>query len=206
MLLWKMGSTQKQGKPMANAAHSASAEAALPSVTHTAEDVEWPRAAKTLDGVSYVIRPIRADDPERHRLFLASPANSLRYDRMMGMLQQSSADLLKRLVHVDYRHEMAIAAVVGKGADESVVAVACYCGNPAYCEFAVAVADEWKSKGVGTSVTELLFSHAKAHGVRRVYTTILAADAPMLKLASALRMSLRHSLDGSAVVEAWRSL
>jgi acetyltransferase len=184
----------------------ANAEGTLARPAHTAEATEWPRVAKTRDGVEYEIRPIRVDDPERHRLFTVSPENSLRYDRMMGLMPKSSADLLNRLGHVDYRHEMTIAAVVGKGGDESIVAVACYCGNPAYCEFALAVADEWQSRGIGTTLSELLFSHAKAHGVRRVYTTLLAASGPMLNLANSLRMSVRRSVGDGTVVEAWRTL
>jgi acetyltransferase len=182
------------------------AESTCALAVDTSEDSKWPRAAKTHDGVDYKIRPIRADDPERHRLFTASPESSLRYDRMMGLMPKASANLLNRLVHVAYRHEMAIAAVVGQGGNESIVAVACYCGNPAYCEFALAVADEWQSRGIGTALSELLFSHAKANGVRRVYTTLLAASGPMLNLANSLRMSIRRTVGDGTVVEAWRSL
>jgi acetyltransferase len=184
----------------------ANAEPAHARAAGMAEDAEWPRFGRTRDGVDYEIRPIRADDPERLRLFIASPENSLRYDRMIGLLPKSSADLLDRLVHVDYRHEMTIAAIVGKGGDESIVAVACYCGNPAYCEFALAVADEWQLRGIGTALAELLFSHAKAHGVRRVYTTLQAGSAPMLNLANSLHMSVRRSVGDGTVVEAWRTL
>jgi acetyltransferase len=184
----------------------ASAEVTVSRPARMTDDSGWPRAAKTRDGVDYEIRPIRVDDPERHRLFTASPENALRYDRMMGLMPKSSTDLLDRLVHVDYRHEMTIGAFVGKGEDESIVAVACYCGNPAYCEFALAVADEWQSRGIGTALSELLFSHAKAHGVRRFYTTLLAASGPMLNLANSLRMSVRHSQGEGTVVEAWRTL
>jgi hypothetical protein len=65
---------------------------------------------------------------------------------------------------------------------------------------------EWQSRRIGTALAELLFSHAKAHGVRRVYTTLLAASGPMLNLGNSLRMSVRRSVGDGTVVEAWRTL
>jgi acetyltransferase len=81
-----------------------------------------------------------------------------------------------------------------------------YGGNPAYCEFAVAVADEWQARGIGTHLSELLFAYAKAHGVRRMYATLPADDKRMLKLADDLCMRVRRSADDNSIVEAWRTL
>ena len=171
-----------------------------------AEPSAWPQYARTRDGAEYRIRPIRADDRERDRAFIAGLSAQSRYSRMMGLLREPSAELLDRLVRVDYRREMALVAVAGEGADETIIAVARYGGNPAYCEFAVAVADAWQGRGIGTLLSELLFGYAKAHGVRRMYAILLADNKRMLKLADDLRMSVRRSSDDKTVVEAWRTL
>jgi acetyltransferase len=168
--------------------------------------LEWPRYAKTRDGAEYRVRPIAADDLERDRLFIERLSTSSRYNRMMGSMREPSAKLMNRLVNVDYRRAMALVAVVGEGEEETIIAVARYDGNPAYCEFAVAVADEWQSRGVGTTLSLLLFAYAKAHGVRRMYAVLFAENSRMLKLADDLGMSVRRSLDDKAVVEAWRTL
>ncbi len=58
----------------------------------------WPRYARTRDGVEYRIRPIRADDRERDRAFIAGLSTQSRYSRMMGLMREPSAELLDRLV------------------------------------------------------------------------------------------------------------
>jgi acetyltransferase len=166
----------------------------------------WPQNTRTRDGVDYRIRPIKADDRERDRAFIAGLSTQSRYSRMMGLVREPSAELLDRLVRVDYRREMALVAVVGEDADEAIIAVARYGGNPAYCEFAVVVADEWQGRGIGTHLSKLLFDYAKANGVRRMFAILLADNSRMLKLADDLRMSVRRSSDDNSVVEAWRTL
>ena len=126
---------------------------------------------------------------------------------IMKVPHQPAADLLNNLVRADYRREMALVAVATEDRAESIVAVAQYGGNPAYCEFSIRVADDWRARGIGTRLSEMLFEHAKAHGVRRLYAMIPSGDHALAKLVHALRMSVRKSLDGTAVaVEAWRTL
>jgi acetyltransferase len=187
-------------------AQSEDTVAGLHHVGTHADRGRWPRLAKTRDGVEYRIRPIHPDDIERDRSFINNLSPSSRYNRMMGLMREPSAELLNHFVHLDYRHEMALVAVVGEGADESIIAVARYGGNPAYCEFAVAVADEWQSRGIGTTLSQLLFEYAKSHGVRRMYAVLLAGNVRMLKLADDLKMSVRRSALDNADVEAWRTL
>jgi len=165
---------------------------------------EWLR--ETRDGVEYRIRPIRADALERNRILINGLGASSRYDRMMSLLPDHAPHLLDSLVRVDYRREMTFVGIVREGQNESIIAAARYGGNPAYCEFTVAVADEWRSRGVGTTLSEVLFSYAKSHGVRRMYGVMLARNERMLKLADALRMSVRKSSDDNSIVEAWRTL
>jgi len=167
---------------------------------------EWPRYCKTRDGSEYRVRPIRADDAERDLLFIKGLSERSRYNRMMGLSREPSTELLNRLVRVDYSREMALVAVIGDGPDETIVGVARYGGNPAYCEFAIAVADEWQSRGVGTRLAQLLFEYAKTHGVRRIYGVIFTNNAHMLKLARDLQMTLRRSREDDSIVEAWRTL
>jgi acetyltransferase len=186
--------------------HTGDTGVTLRDAITAADRGEWPRYAKTRDGAEYRVRPIAADDLERDRLFIERLSTSSRYNRMMGLMRGPSATLINRLVNVDYRRSMALVAVVGEGEEETIIAVARYGGNPAYCEFAVAVADEWQSRGVGTTLSQLLFAYAKAHGVRRMYAVLLAENSRMLKLADDLGMNVRRSLDDKAVVEAWRTL
>lgn len=126
---------------------------------------------------------------------------------ILKLPHQPSADLLNKLVRADYQREMALVAVAIEDRAESIVAVAQYGGNPAYCEFSIRVADDWRARGIGTEISHALFQHAKAHGVRRLYAIVPAGNRALAKLVDALQMSVRKSSDGNtAAVEAWRTL
>jgi acetyltransferase len=169
-------------------------------------DQGWPRHCKTRDGTEYRIRPIDADDAEQDRAFIKGLSDSSRYNRMMGLAREPSAELLDHLVHVDYRHDMALIAVVGAKDKETLIGVARYGGDPDRCEFAIAVSDEWQLRGVGSTLARLLFTYAKTHGVRRLYGIVFANNVRMLKLAESMQMTVRRSCNDDAVVEIWRTL
>lgn len=173
---------------------------------HSEPDWRWPRHCRTRDGAAYRIRPIRADDTERDRAFIKGLSESSRYNRLMGLSREPSSELLDHLVHVDYQRDMALVAVVGEGEFETIIGVARYCGDPDASEFAIAVADEWQSRGIGATLTRFLFSYAKAHGVRRLYGIVFANNARMLNLARYMQMTLRRSAKDDAVLEAWQTL
>jgi acetyltransferase len=153
------------------------------------------RDCKTRDGIAYRIRPTQPDDVLRDQRFI------------MKLAPQPSKELLNQLVRTDYQREMALVAVAIEDRAESIVGIAQYGGNPAYCEFSVRVADEWQARGVGTELSQALFEHAKTHGVRRLYAVVPPRNTALSKLVGRLRMSMRQSSDiGSAAVEAWRTL
>jgi RimJ/RimL family protein N-acetyltransferase len=191
---------------VAHTTHTDSGSETLRSAVAALEPGEWPKHQRTHDGVEYRIRPLRVDDFDRDRRFLLELSPASRYNRMLGYMGDPSAKLVEHLVSVDYRHSMALAAVIGAGVDESIIAVARYEGDPDRSEFAVAVADDWQSRGIGTTLSNLLFDYAKAHGVRRMYAVTFACNHRMLKLAGDLDMNTHPASYDTTVVEAWRTL
>jgi acetyltransferase len=159
--------------------------------------------ATTHDGVDYHIRPFEVDDLHCSGAFLASLSLSSRCHRMLSSLADPDDGLLNQVSRLNYQRQMTLVAAAP---DQSIIAVARYGGNPIYCEFAVAVSDEWQCRGVGTTLCESLFAYARSQGVRRVYTVVMAQNHSMSKLARALKMTLRPSLNDTAVQEAWRTL
>jgi acetyltransferase len=164
---------------------------------------QWPHCCKTRDGVEYHIRPLRPDKPLHDYRLMKGFGDSA---GLLALSGEPSAGLLNRMVRVDYRREMALVAVAAEKAAQTIIGVARYRGNPAFCELAIAVADDWQSRGVGSAIARLLFAHAKSHGVRRIYGLTSADNLSMLKLAHHLQMTLRRSCDNDAVIEAWRTL
>jgi acetyltransferase len=169
---------------------------------------QWERVAHTRDGVEYVIRPIRALDLEHDRDFILGLSEESRYKRMMCTIREPSDALLDRFVHVDYHRDMAFVAVTGRGDDERIVAVARYGADPVGpdCEVAVAVTDTWQSRGVGSTLTRLLFDYARIQGIHGLHVDVLAHNSNMIKLAHSLGMTIRRAPGDPALIEASRVL
>ena len=127
---------------------------------------DWERTASTRDGVPFRIRPIRADDEKLEHDFIVGLSPESRYRRMMCVVKEPSPELLHRFVHVDYDRDMAFVALTGDPPDEQIIGVARYAHDRSGpdCEFAVAVADAWQARGVGTTLMRLLFEYAHAPG------------------------------------------
>jgi acetyltransferase len=124
---------------------------------------EWERPAYTRDGVAYRIRPIRTEDAAHEREFIMGLSSESRYMRMMYTMCEPSPDLVARFVHVDYRLNMAFVAIDGRGDDERIVGVARYAADTdGELEFAIVVTDAWQGRGVGATLTSLLFNYARA--------------------------------------------
>lgn len=177
-------------------------------------EASYPRhlecTARTRDGASYRIRPIRPDDLERERAFILGLSPASRYARMMCAMREPPAELLDRFVHVDYRDAMALVALSGapegtEGSPEQFIAVARYASLPAgrECEFAVAVSDAWQRRGVGTRLLRMLLDYAAALGFERTRGLLFAGNEGMRHLAQRLGMRLGPAPEGSgAVLEA----
>lgn len=168
----------------------------------------WPQAARTCDGVDYLIRPIEPSDAQAEREFILRMSPASRYQRFMHNMSEPSADLVRQLVNVDRHRSMALVAVVGSGAHERMIAVARYAADTdgMDCEFAVAVADDWQCRGIATMLMPLLFEHAKREGFRSIYGLVLANNPRMIELAEGLGLSVDEIVPGEATVRAWRRL
>ncbi|MBS0421207.1 MAG: GNAT family N-acetyltransferase [Proteobacteria bacterium] len=169
---------------------------------------EWERSAKTRDGVSYLVRPIRPDDEDRERRFVIRLSPESRYRRMMNAMKELPAELLRQFVHVDYVNDMAFVALTGEPPNEEIIGVARYAQDRggSDSEFAVAVADAWQARGVGATLMGLLFEYAHAKGVHRLHGEILADNAKMIELAHWLGMKTSSCLDDQCLVEASRDV
>lgn len=167
---------------------------------------DWERIAYTRDGVPFRIRPIRADDEKLEHDFIMRLSPESRYKRMMCVMKEPSPALVHRFVHVDYDRDMAFVALNGVTPDEQIIGVARYAHDPLGpgCEFAVAVADAWQSRGVGATLTRLLFEYAHARGIHKVHGEILGDNSRMIELAHWLGMNTRLCPDDVRLVEASR--
>jgi acetyltransferase len=170
-------------------------------------DADQARPQYTSAGVEYQIRPIRPDDAQREREFIARLSPQSRYQRFMHSMREPGPEFIDRLVNVDHDRTMALVAVVMENGAERIIGVARYAADDAeQCEFAVAVADDWQCRGVGTTLVPLLFEHAARRGFRIIYGTVLADNQRMIELARWLGLTVDAPRAGEVAVRAWRRL
>jgi acetyltransferase len=169
---------------------------------------EWERVATTRDDVSFRVRPIRPDDEDRERRFIIRLSPESRYRRMMNAMKELPPELLHQFVHIDYEHDMAFVALTGEPPNEEIIGVARYAQDRRGPdrEFAVAVADAWQARGVGTTLMRLLFEYAHARGVHQLHGEILADNSKMIDLAHWLGMKTTMSAADRSLVEASRDM
>jgi acetyltransferase len=168
----------------------------------------WPRTERSSDGTAYRVRPIRKDDAAREREFILALSPESRFQRFMHCIREPSDELVAQLIDIDSHRRMALVAVIGEPPDERIVGVARYAADAdgRDCEFGVAVADAWQCRGIGTTLTRLLFEYAAREGYRRIYGNVLAGNQRMLELAEWLGLEVEPAAPGAAIVRASRRL
>lgn len=128
-----------------------------------------------------VIRPIEPDDKVGLIAAFERLSDDSRYRRFLSPHPRLSEPELRYLTEVDHHdHEalVAIDPVTGEG-----VGVARYVrdrDNPDSAEIAVAVADHWQGRGVGTALLHRLADRARHEGIARFTALMLADNQPMM--------------------------
>ena len=151
---------------------------------------------RTRDGRTLRVRPIRPEDAAREKRFFATLSERSRYQRFMQYLPQLSERMLARFTQLDYDRELALVALW----QDEIVAVGRYAPNQdgRSAEFALAVADDWQGKGLGSALLERLCDAARAAGYEALDGHILEANQDMLQLAAHLGFTVQ-SRDGNEV-------
>ena len=138
------------------------------------------------DGSAVTIRPIRADDAERERQFIENLSPESRYHRFLSGMAHPSAALIKKLTEIDHSRDEAYVALVEQNGQSVQIGVSRYYADTdgKRCECAVAVADAWKHKGLGTLLMQRLIKTAKARRLQRMYSIDVAENADMRDFAA----------------------
>jgi len=187
---------------------AATSESALPAGVAASVRALYPVRTRLRDDSEIVIRPIGPEDAEREQAFVRALSPQSRYFRFMSGLRELPVDMLYRFTHPDFRRELALVALSGEGSATHQIGVArCVADEDrAGAEFAVAVADDWQNRGVGTRLLCELMRAARAAGVRRLWGDILAGNSQMLGLMTALGFELHSPPEDPLVRHAVKTL
>ena len=155
--------------------------------------IELVRDARLADGTTIHVRPIRPEDAELERAFVAGLSDETRYFRFFYRLHELTPAMLARFTQIDYDREMALVGVADDEGRPAFAAVARYTMNPDQesAEFAVVVADRWQKRGVARVLMERLIECAGRRGIARLEGTVLRANHAMLRFCERLGFALR---------------
>ena len=155
------------------------------------------------DGARVVVRPIRPEDRQIERVFVQKLSDESKYFRFMSALRELNDAMLNRFTQIDYDQEMALIAVVCENALETQIGVARYIARAreTSCEFALAVADAWQHRGLGSILLCNFIDAACALGLQTMEGVVMAGNNKMLGLMSAFGFAIRSEPGNSSMTK-----
>lgn len=148
-----------------------------------------------LGGQQLLLRPIRPEDGARLARFYeaATPADMrLRFFLSRREVPRSE---LARYCQIDYEREMTFVALDGDRLAGEVRAVA----DPdnVQAEFAIQVASDWQSRGLGRVLMAKLLAYLRARGTAEVFGQCLQENQGMVALAREAGFEVKPAPDGT---------
>lgn len=156
-------------------------------------------------GVPVTLRPLRTEDVDIETAFVSGLSLETRANRLLGGAIRITREYIEKLISVDYARDMALAATVMLGNQETLIGVVRDADDNG-CEFAIVLADAWQGRGIGKRLLGKLVAVAGSRGYGRIYGDILATNRPMLEMVKRLGFRLERHPDDATVVRAVRDL
>jgi acetyltransferase len=149
---------------------------------------ELARQHRLADGRTVTIRPVRRDDPERMRVFLAESSGETRYRRFHKWIRMPTDKMLEYMTDIDYDRHLSLVCTVPRDGDEEIVGEAGYVmgDERRSCEFCIMIKDSWQKTGIAGLLMALLIRAAQQRGLERMEGLVLSANLEMLRFTRAL--------------------
>jgi acetyltransferase len=150
-----------------------------------------------------------ADAPEILQAFERLTVAS-RYSRFMQHKKQVDPAALHRGLHPRPGRDFVFVATTPAADGIDIVGAAQYIrvddNDPATCEFAITVADDWQGSGLASRLLASLVRRARRDGYATMEGSVLADNRPMLALAHKLKFVVCPEPDDATVVRVRRTL
>jgi len=169
-----------------------------------------PRHLTLRDGRDVILRAVdAADAPEILQAFERLTVES-RYSRFMQHKKQLDAAALHRGMHPRPGRDFVFVATTPAADGIDIVGAAQYIrvddNDPAACEFAITVAEDWRGSGLAGQLLASLVRRARRDGYASMQGSVIADNRPMLALARKLKFVVYPEPDDATVVRVQRTL
>jgi RimJ/RimL family protein N-acetyltransferase len=137
------------------------------------------------DGSVIVVRPLATGDVAAIAAWFDALGPETRYERFLAGIAVLDDRTRRQLAQVDHRDHEALTAVTADGA---VVGIARYIRVPhsPAAEVAVAVADQWRGRGIASLLLQRIAARARAAGIDCLVALCLSSNTAILRLLSRL--------------------
>ncbi len=144
------------------------------------------------DGRTVLLRPIRPEDEALERDLLANLSDETLKFRFFYVLRDIPHDMLARFCNIDYDREIAIMAeYIADGMRRSVgVGRMLIDLEGESGEFAVLVAEDFQSNGLGEKLVDVLIGIARERGLKSIFANVLSDNVKMLTLGRKLGLTV----------------
>jgi acetyltransferase len=168
--------------------------AILPYPSELEDWLDW-------DGTRVLLRPIRPEDGDQHRRFLAALAPEDLRERVFIRARELHATELGRLTQIDYDREMAFVAVVERPSGNDTIGVVRAIADPDHrtAQFAIIVRSDLKGRRLGTLLLRKMTGYCRARGIERLTGEAAADNERVFALARRHGFALMPSVDGKSV-------
>ena len=160
---------------------------------------EWEREAALRDGTALLVRPVRPEDAPLYDAFFAKvTAADLRL-RFFAPIKSFTHAFVARLTQIDYARAMAFIAI-DRSSGEMAGVVRLH-ANADYDrgEYAVLVRSDYKGRGLGWMLMQLIIDYARTEGIRTVEGQVLRGNTAMLTMCRELGFKITSDPDDAEI-------
>ena len=161
------------------------------------------------DGRSVRLRPVRPEDADAERAFIAALSPETLYRRFMMPVKALPDALIERFTQIDYDRELALVAIEtvesagdagGAAPTQRIAAVGRILPtwDDGVAEFAIVVGDWMQHSGVGRELMLRLIAAARSRGYRMLEGIVLAENQSMLRFCAKLGFKVSVNPDDGA--------
>jgi RimJ/RimL family protein N-acetyltransferase len=152
------------------------------------------------DGTRLVTRALEPTDRWAVEAVFAGLGEHSRYTRFGGAKPRLSENELRYLTEVDHHdHEALLALDEESGRPVAVARFVRDAADPGTAELALAVADEWQGRSLGSVLTQLLACRARAERIERFRADVLQSNERAIALIKRLGEVVRYAFAGGSL-------
>jgi acetyltransferase len=158
------------------------------------------------NGTTVRLRPIRPEDADLERAFVAALSPEALYRRFMMPVKELSPQMIERFTQIDYDRELALVALhdpsggTPGGPGSRIVGVARIIPtwDEASAEFAIVVGDWMQHSGLGRELMLRLFDACRVRGYTTIEGIVLGENVSMLRFCEKLGFTITVNPDDPA--------